>query len=104
MTPLHYLSITELQEAYRKGSYSPVEVTQVALERIAALDPQLKAFITVTAETALRQARRAEVEMAGGNFRGPLHGVPIALKDLCDTKGIATTGGSMALKDRVPRT
>ena len=63
MTPLHYLSMTELQEAYRKGTYSPVEVTQAALERIAALDPTLKAFIKVTEETALRQARRAEVEI-----------------------------------------
>ena len=102
MTSLHYLSITELQGAYRKGTYSPVEVTQAALERIAALDPKLKAFIKVTEETALRQARRAEVEINAGNFRGPLHGVPIALKDLYDTRGIATTGGSVALQDRVP--
>jgi len=102
MTSLHYLSIAELQEAYRKGTYSPVEVTQAALERIAALDPKLKAFIKVTEETALRQARCAEAEINAGSFRGPLHGVPIALKDLYDTEGIATTGGSMAMQDRVP--
>ncbi len=103
MTPLHYLSITELQEAYRKGTYSPVEVTQAALERIKALDPKLRAFITVTEDLALRQARRAEVEIGAGNLRGPLHGVPIALKDLFDTKGVNTTGGSMALRDRIPK-
>ena len=103
MTPLHYLTITELQEAYRKGTYSPVEVTQAALDRIKALDPKLNAYITITEDLALRQARRAEAEMESGKSRGPLQGVPIALKDLCDTKGVATTGGSMALRDRIPR-
>ena len=103
MTPLHYLTITELQEAYRKGTYSPVEVTQAALDRIKALDPKLNAYITITEDLALRQARRAEAEMESGKSRGTLHGVQIALKDLCDTKGVATTGGSMALRDRIPR-
>jgi amidase len=102
MTPVHYLSIGELQEAFRQGTYGPVDVTEAALERIAEVDPKLKAFITVTGDVARRQAELAEREMRADGPKSPLHGVPIALKDLCDTAGIATTGGSMAWKDRVP--
>ncbi len=102
MTPLHYLSIGELQEAYRTGLYSPVDATQAMLERVAELDPKLQAYITVTGDLALEQARRAENEMKQDGPKSPLHGVPIALKDLCDTRGIATTGGSQVWRDRVP--
>jgi aspartyl-tRNA(Asn)/glutamyl-tRNA(Gln) amidotransferase subunit A len=72
------------------------------LEKIEKLNPALNAFITVTADSALAQARAAEDEIAHGNWRGPLHGVPIALKDLIDTAGVRTTAGSALFKDRVP--
>lgn len=102
MTPIHYLSIGEIHDAYRQGTLSPVDVTQAALDRIAELDLTLKAFITVTGDLALDQARRAEAEIKAGGLKSPVHGVPIALKDLCDTKGIATTGGSLVWCDRIP--
>ncbi len=96
------LSIDELGAAYRQKRLSPVEVTQAALARIRRLDDDLRAFITVTEELALEQARRAEEELARGVDRGPLHGVPIALKDLYDTEGILTTGGSSIFRENVP--
>jgi aspartyl-tRNA(Asn)/glutamyl-tRNA(Gln) amidotransferase subunit A len=96
------LSITELGAAYRARRLSPVEATRACLDRIARLDPELHAFITVTDDLAVAQARAAEAELARGDDRGPLHGVPIALKDLIDTAGVRTTGGSGAFADRVP--
>jgi aspartyl-tRNA(Asn)/glutamyl-tRNA(Gln) amidotransferase subunit A len=102
MTELSELTITALGAAFRARRLSPVEVTQHCLERIARLDPELHAFITVTADTALAQARVAQDELAAGHDRGPLHGVPIALKDLIDTAGIRTTCASQLFEDRVP--
>jgi aspartyl-tRNA(Asn)/glutamyl-tRNA(Gln) amidotransferase subunit A len=96
------LTLTELGAAYRARQLSPVEATQACLDRIARLDPELHAFITVTGELALDQARAAQAELAAGRDRGPLHGVPIALKDLIDTAGVRTTGGSALFEDRVP--
>jgi aspartyl-tRNA(Asn)/glutamyl-tRNA(Gln) amidotransferase subunit A len=96
------LTIAELGAAYRAGRLSPVDATRRCLDRIAELDPTLHAFITVTAEPALAQARDAAAELARGHDRGPLHGVPIALKDLIDTAGVRTTGGSALFEDRVP--
>jgi aspartyl-tRNA(Asn)/glutamyl-tRNA(Gln) amidotransferase subunit A len=96
------LTITELGAAYRAGRLSPVDATRRCLDRIAALDPTLHAFITVTAELALAQAEAATVELAHGHDRGALHGVPIGLKDLIDTAGTRTTGGSALFEDRVP--
>jgi aspartyl-tRNA(Asn)/glutamyl-tRNA(Gln) amidotransferase subunit A len=96
------LTITALGAAYRAQRLSPVEATEACLAKIARLDPALHAFITVTAELALDQARGAAAELARGHDRGPLHGVPIALKDLIDTAGIATTGASAVFLDRVP--
>jgi aspartyl-tRNA(Asn)/glutamyl-tRNA(Gln) amidotransferase subunit A len=81
---------------------SPVEITETYLDRIAATEKRLCAYITVTAELARESARRAEREIAAGGWRGTLHGVPVALKDLCNTKGILTTGGSRVLADNVP--
>src|SRR5205085_12400779 len=78
------------------------EVTGACLGRIEELNPRLNAFITVTAESAMDEARAAEREMAAGRWRGPMHGVPIALKDLIDTAGVRTTAGSALFKDRVP--
>ena len=71
---------------------SPVELTRACLERIGRLDPELNAFITVTADLALEQARAAEAEINAGGWRGPLHGIPIALKDLIDVAGVEHVG------------
>ena len=87
-------SIGEITRRYRAGTLSPLEVTERTLARIEALNPTLNAFITVTADTALASARRAEAELRAGEDRGLLHGIPIALKDLVDTVGIRTTCGA----------
>jgi aspartyl-tRNA(Asn)/glutamyl-tRNA(Gln) amidotransferase subunit A len=97
-----YLTIAEASAAIRARRLSPVELTRSRLERIAALDGRLSAFVTVTAEPALAQARAAEQELARGEWRGPLHGVPLALKDLYATAGVRTTGHSRVLADWVP--
>ncbi len=94
--------ILEVSELLRARKLSPVELTHECLERIAKLNPLLNAFSTVTAESALAQAEIAEEEIAKGGWRGPLHGIPVALKDLIDTKGVATTAASALFKDRVP--
>jgi len=96
------LTITELGAALRGRWLSSADVTKACLDRIARLDPELHAFITVTAEQALAQAQTADAELARGHDRGPLHGVPIALKDLIDTAGIRTTAASALFLDRVP--
>jgi aspartyl-tRNA(Asn)/glutamyl-tRNA(Gln) amidotransferase subunit A len=95
-------SIAQISELLRKGSASPVELTTDALARIEKLNPRLNAFITVTADSALEEARRAEAEMRHGDWRGPLHGVPLSLKDLIDTAGVRTTAASLLFKDRIP--
>ncbi|HET9318832.1 MAG TPA: amidase family protein, partial [Bryobacteraceae bacterium] len=76
---LALLSIEEAASLVRKKAVSPVELTRACLDRIGKLNPALNAFITVTAETAKKQARQAEAEVQRGNWRGPLHGIPIAL-------------------------
>lgn len=95
-------SIVGTSELLRTGSISPVELTTDCLARIEKLNPKLNAFITVTAESALAQAREAESEIRRGDWRGPLHGVPLALKDLIDTAGVRTTAASWLFKDRIP--
>jgi aspartyl-tRNA(Asn)/glutamyl-tRNA(Gln) amidotransferase subunit A len=95
-------SIRQIGELFRKGSLSPVELTVDCLARIEKLNPRLNAFITVTAEPALAQARVAEAEIRRGDWRGPLHGIPLALKDLIDTAGVPTTAASALFKDRMP--
>lgn len=95
-------SIASLAPRIEGREISPTELTQITLERIERLNPKLNAFLTVTAELALEQARGAEAEIAAGNYRGPLHGIPISLKDLYLTRGIRTTGGSKILGDWVP--
>ncbi len=97
-----FLSVTELSRQVRSGKVSPVELTQLYLNRIKRLDPHLLAVITVTEELALREARQAEQEIASGHYRGPLHGIPYGLKDLLDTKGIRTTWGIKHHENRVP--
>lgn len=95
-------SIREISELIRSRRLSPVELTKHCLERIEKLNPVLNAFITVTADSAIAAARAAEAEIQQGNWRGPLHGIPIALKDLIDTAGVATTAGSALFQHRVP--
>jgi aspartyl-tRNA(Asn)/glutamyl-tRNA(Gln) amidotransferase subunit A len=95
-------SIAQISELLRKGSVSPVELTTDVLARIEKLNPRLNAFITVTADSALEDARRAEAEIRHGDWRGPLHGVPLSLKDLIDTAGVRTTAASLLFKDRIP--
>lgn len=96
------LTIARAGRLIRERRLSPVELTEATLARIARLQPRLNAFITVTADLARAQARQAEAEIADGGWRGPLHGVPVSLKDLYFTKGIPTTAGSTILKDFVP--
>lgn len=97
-----WLSLSEASRLIRDKKISPVELTQRCLNRIERLNPKLNAFITVTAEAALAQARQAETEVQRGHWRGPLHGIPIALKDLFDTAGVQTTAASELFKDRIP--
>ena len=99
---LPFAAVTELARMIARKEVSPVEVVRVYLERIAARDATLRAYITVCEESALAAAREAESALVAGRAPGPLHGVPIALKDLYDTAGVATTAGSKILAERVP--
>ncbi|MGE5204370.1 MAG: amidase [Chlamydiota bacterium] len=102
-TDLTALSLFDASELLRNKSASPVELTRACLERIEQLNPALNAFITVTADAALDQAHRAEAEIQHGEWKGPLHGMPIALKDLVDTAGILTTAASKVFRERIPK-
>src|SRR6195256_3852382 len=96
------ISISEAAELLRQKEISPVDLATACLDRIECLNPVLNAFITVTHEGAMAEARAAEDEIQRGNWRGPLHGIPIGLKDLIDTAGVRTTCGSALFADRVP--
>jgi aspartyl-tRNA(Asn)/glutamyl-tRNA(Gln) amidotransferase subunit A len=102
MKDLHLLSIADAGKLIRARQLSPVELTDALLRRIADLDPQIHAFITLTAERAREQARKAEQEIVKGGYRGPLHGIPFGLKDIYDTKGILTSGHSKVCMANVP--
>ena len=97
-----YLTIAELNRLYDRRELSPVEVTKALLGRIAAHDGKLHSFLLVTEEVALAEARTAERERMAGTRRGPLHGVPYALKDIIETAGIRTTGHSKLRQDHIP--
>jgi aspartyl-tRNA(Asn)/glutamyl-tRNA(Gln) amidotransferase subunit A len=101
-TELHDLTIAQAADLIGSRDLSPVELTEALIARTDALDPQVNAYIRRTPDVALSAARRAEAEIARGDYRGPLHGVPFALKDIYNTKGIATTGGSKVAIDNVP--
>jgi aspartyl-tRNA(Asn)/glutamyl-tRNA(Gln) amidotransferase subunit A len=100
--PLHFLTIAQAARMIEQRELSPVELTEALLSRIDALDPQLNAFITVTAGHALSQAREAERAITAGRYRGALHGIPFGLKDMFDTAGILTTAHSKILIHNVP--
>lgn len=99
---LHYLELVEVGQRIQRKELSPVEVTQAQLDRIEKVDGALQSYVIVMAEQALADARQAEAEIAKGHFRGPLHGVPVAVKDLCWTEGVATAAGMTLYKDFVP--
>jgi aspartyl-tRNA(Asn)/glutamyl-tRNA(Gln) amidotransferase subunit A len=96
------LSIREAGDLVRRKAVSPVELTHACLQLIDRLNPAINAFITVTAEQALAQASEAEAEVRRGRWRGPLHGIPVGLKDNIDTAGVRTTLASAVFRDRVP--
>ena len=96
------LSLSDSSQMVRSKKVSPVELTHECLSRIEWLNPKLNAFVTVTADSALAEARQAEAEIQHDRWRGPLHGIPIALKDLIDTAGVRTTAASGLFKDRIP--
>jgi len=101
---LAFMSATDLAAAIRARRVSPVEVVRAALDRIHRAQPVLNAFITIAEDTAMAQAWEAEAAIMRGEVTGPLHGVPVAVKDLVPTQGIRTTWGSLIFKDHVPDT
>lgn len=101
-TDIAGMSLRQAAAALRSKTVSPLDLTRACLARIEAQNPRLNAFITVTADQALVQAHRLESELARGQWRGPLHGIPLALKDNIDTAGIRTTAAAKAFADRVP--
>jgi len=101
-TDLHYLELMELAARIKAREVSPVEVTQALIDRIATLDGALGSYALVTADAAMAQAKSAEAEIAASRYRGPLHGVPIAVKDLCWTRGVPTAAGMAIYKDYRP--
>ncbi|MBM88125.1 MAG: Asp-tRNA(Asn)/Glu-tRNA(Gln) amidotransferase GatCAB subunit A [Gammaproteobacteria bacterium] len=99
---IHYSSISEVAYFLKKKEISPVELTEYMLNRIESVDANLKSYVTITADHAMKAAAKAESEIIAGHYRGPLHGIPLALKDLCYTKGIPTMGGLKVRRDFTP--
>jgi len=99
-----YLSLSDLAGAYRSGSLKPSTVVEAHLERIARLEPKIGAYQAVYADEARAAAGAADRALASGHRIGPFHGIPFGLKDICDLEGRVTTGGSLAMKDRVSET
>ena len=101
-TPLHFKTISEVASLIESRELSPVELTEAILARIEALDSRFKSYATVMADQAIASAQASETSIAAGGYLGPLHGVPIAVKDLCFTAGVPTMGGTKVLRDHVP--
>src|ERR1700751_2068450 len=95
-------SLAEAAELVRRQELSPVELVTSCFERISHLQPPLNAFITVTSDTALQEAKIAEAEIRQGKWKGPLHGIPVGIKDFYDTAGIRTTAAFEHFRDRIP--
>jgi amidase len=99
---LHWLTLSELASHLQAGDVSSVAATEHILRRIEAHDARLHAYATMMADSALEEAARADRERGAGTVRGPLQGVPVAVKDLCDTAGVRTAAGTRVMRDRVP--
>src|ERR1700730_11021187 len=97
-----FLTIAEAARLIERKEPSPIELVESRLDRIARLDGRLNSFIRVLADDARASAKTAEAEIAAGRYRGPLHGIPIGLKDIYETAGIPTTGHSKVMQDHVP--
>ncbi|HUV53180.1 MAG TPA: amidase [Dehalococcoidia bacterium] len=97
-----WMSATDLTKAIKTKKLSPVEVIRTFLERIESVNPKINAYVTVTADSALKEAKKAERKVMKGGKLGPLHGVPVSIKDLIFTKGVRTTFGSKLLEDFIP--
>ena len=102
MMEWHYATLLETADAIRSRKISPVELTNALLGRIARLEPSLHSYATVTLELACAQARRAEAEIAARRYRGPLQGIPVAVKDICNTAGVVTAAGMTIHANYVP--
>jgi aspartyl-tRNA(Asn)/glutamyl-tRNA(Gln) amidotransferase subunit A len=102
MTDLHWLTIDDASRLLAKGEISSVELTRATLERIAETEPSVHAYAGVMRDSALAEAQRADAELAAGGGRGPLHGIPVGVKDLCFTAGFPTSAGSRVLEGFVP--
>ena len=103
MTQLHTLTITSVAERIRELELSPTSLFQACSDRITELDPKLQAWVTIDYEGALVAASNAEKEIKEGHYRGPLHGIPVGIKDIFFTEGIATGMGSSIYCDFLPR-
>ena len=101
-TDIPFLPATELSALIKSRDVSPVQATEAYLDRIGQIDGKLNSYITVCREEAMAEARQAEQEISADNYRGPMHGLPVAVKDQFYTNGIRTTGGSAILKDLIP--
>jgi len=100
---LHWLTATDISKGYASGAFSPTEITRALLDRIEQLQPRLHAFIRLDADGALDAARAADAELKSGHVRGPLHGVPVGIKDIIDVAGLPTTGHSKILVGNVAK-
>jgi len=101
--PIHYQTIGEFHEPIRTGKISPVDVVEACLTRIHRLNPTLNAFITVFDDEARPLAKQAEAEINAGRWNGPLHGIPVGIKDFYDTAGSRTTAAFEPFKNRIPK-
>jgi amidase len=99
---LHYLPLLDVSERIRRGELSPVTVLEAILDRIARLDGAARSYTTLLSDRARAAAARAEAEIRAGVWRGPLHGIPLAVKDLCATSFAPTTGGMPIRKNSTP--
>jgi amidase len=100
--PLHYSSLAHVGKLIAEGQFQSLDLTRQLLDRIAAVDGHLQSYVTLMTERALASARRADTEVKAGRYRGPLHGVPVAVKDLCYTRGVRTMAGTKVFADFVP--
>src|SRR5512134_482806 len=101
-SPLHYSSLADVARLIAGRTLLSIDLTRQLLDRIAAVDRRLQSYVTVMTDQAIASAGRADAEIRAGRYRGPLHGVPIAVKDLCNTRGVRTMAGTKVMADFVP--